>query len=480
MPAQTRKITVDTFALFLGRAVGLLLGMVRLNFLARYLGVGNFGVLNSATFFVSLFLPLFDLGISQILTREIVRKPDQGNRLLGQALAMKAIIAVGSSVLVYCVAEVSAFDRVTSWAVFFTTAAIAINSISTAYLSAFQAQRRMVTVSLLLLFSDVALSLILIVMLPIIPQMNTVLLGTVAVAAINVLVMMVLYRRTSGRLIIHMDSAEWRPMIAAGMPIAICSFGAAIYTFISPNILKHVRGDIEVGLYGAGYKLISIITLVPIVLSQILYTVFADFHANSRHKLGKALEDALRVTMEISIPLAVGTAVLAPAIVAFLYPPEFAGAAVVLRTIIVGNAFGFLAWVFFTFQLATGHQKFCMWNALFVAALVTAASIVVVPYYGYLGVAFIVGATDVGLCINHMLFARHLGFSVLKPGTIGRIALSCAAMFLVVWFLRDQYLFVPIGAGIVIYGVSLYLSGGIGDQEREILRKIRRRLRVEN
>ena len=62
MPSQTKKITLDTASLFFGKILGMLIGMVRLNYQARYLGVANFGILNFALYFCSLFQILFDLG----------------------------------------------------------------------------------------------------------------------------------------------------------------------------------------------------------------------------------------------------------------------------------------------------------------------------------------------------------------------------------------------------------------------------------
>jgi PST family polysaccharide transporter len=277
-----------------------------------------------------------------------------------------------------------------------------------------------------------------------------------------------------------MNSSDWLSMILGGLPIAVSSFCAAVYMYVSPNILKYARGDIEVGIYGAGYKLISVFLLIPTVLSQVLYPLFSEFHAHSRHKLGKALDDALRVTFEISLPLAVGTVVLAPAIIAFLFPPEYAGSATVLRAIIIGNVVGYQAWVLYAFQLATGNQKFCMWNSLIVAVLVTATSFGVVPRFGYVGVALIVGGTDVILFINHAIYAKHLGYSIIKPGIVVRVMSSSTLMFIVVWYLRNQFLPVPIIAGMLVYGVALYFSGSIGEQERSIIGKIMRRVGMGN
>ena len=121
------------------------------------------------------------------------------------------------------------------------------------------------------------------------------------------------------------------------------------------------------GIYGAGFKLVSILTLVPTAFTQVVFPIFADFSVRAPQKLAKALADGLRVMAEVSFPLAAGGAVLAPQIIALLYPADYAPAATVLAIIVTGNAFGFLAWILQSFLLALNHQRFCMWNSLTVA-----------------------------------------------------------------------------------------------------------------
>src|SRR5512143_1356173 len=123
MATQTRKITLDAAALFTGRAVGLLLGVVRLNYFASYLGVEQFGLLNFAAYFVLLFQSLFDLGIAQLLTREIARETPRSRSLLGQALLLKAAIGILSALIVFIAVAASRFDAATNEALALTTVA---------------------------------------------------------------------------------------------------------------------------------------------------------------------------------------------------------------------------------------------------------------------------------------------------------------------------------------------------------------------
>ncbi len=113
MATQTKKITLDAAALFTGRAVGLLLGVVRLNYLASYLGVERFGLFNFAAYFVLLFQTLFDLGIAQLLTREIARETARSALLLGRALVLKAAIGMLAAIIVFGAVAASRFDAAT-------------------------------------------------------------------------------------------------------------------------------------------------------------------------------------------------------------------------------------------------------------------------------------------------------------------------------------------------------------------------------
>ncbi len=475
MPTQTKKITIDTAALFVGKGVGLLLGIVRLNYLATYLGLTNFGVLNSALYFTAVFQPLFDLGLSQLLTREMAKEPGQSNPLLGRVIVLKLAIALVASAVVGAAAAMSGFNEITNWAVLLTTAAMAVNSLGLAYLSAFQAQRRMVLVSLMTMFGDLVLSIGIIFLLPRLPAVNTALTLTVAVAVVNLLVLAILYNHVAGPPRLAVTPETWRLLLREGFPIAVSSFGVSMYTFISPNVLKYSRGDAEVGVFSAGYKLISILTLIPMVLTQVLFPLFSDFAANSRHKLGKALQDAVRVTAEISVPLAVGTLIIAPEVIRLVYPPAYADAAAVLRWIIAGNAFGYVAWILFTFLISIDEQHYCMWNALAVACLVFIASVLVVPRFGYQGAAAINGASDVMLFLSLSAFARRRGYHLGSARAAEKILAATAVMAVVVLVCLRWGIFAAVPAGVCAYGAMLYTLRAFGDQERELLARILQR-----
>ena len=80
---------------FLRMGLGLLVGV----WVARYLGPGGFGILNYAIAFVTLFTTLATLGLNNIIIRDVVRKPDEKDEVMGTAFVLKLLGGLFISIL---------------------------------------------------------------------------------------------------------------------------------------------------------------------------------------------------------------------------------------------------------------------------------------------------------------------------------------------------------------------------------------------
>ncbi len=468
MPTQTKKITLDAAALFAGKAVGLLLGIVRLNYLASYLGLERFGLFNFAAYFVLLFQSLFDLGIAQLLTREIARDIARSTMLLGKALILKAAIGIVSAAIVFGAVAASGFDAETNGALALTTLAQVVTSLSLTFLSAFQAHRKMAFVAATSVVNDLLLSGLVILILPFSASVGTVLLLTNLVAVANFTVLWSVYRRTVGAPQLGVDWPLWQHLLHEGFPMAVSAFGISIYMYIGPTILRYVRPKEEVGLFFAGYKFISILTLIPAAISQVVYPIFSEFTARAPQKLEKALQDALRMMFEISAPLAVGAILLAPKIMDLVFPSAYAAGGVVLQIIIAGNTVGFLAWILTSFLLAIGRQTYCMWVSLVLAGAASVANLLLVPVHGFVAVAYIIAATDILLFLSFGTYVMRRGYTPLAFHAPAKIILCSAAMGIVLWFARSLPLLLLVPLGVLCYGLLFLILRVPGDQEREV------------
>ena len=89
--SKNSKIFKNIVWLFFDRTIRIFGGLFIGVWIARYLGPEFYGVLNYVIAYTALFSFLAKLGLDQIVVREIVKRPDQKDLILGTAFALKFI-----------------------------------------------------------------------------------------------------------------------------------------------------------------------------------------------------------------------------------------------------------------------------------------------------------------------------------------------------------------------------------------------------
>lgn len=112
-PEGFRKYFRNTSWMFVDKVVRLVSVLITSIFVTRYLGPELFGQLNYASAFVGMFFALTAMGLDDILIRDLVRRPDRRNQLMGTAAAIKFGGAVILFATVVALALVKHMDRAT-------------------------------------------------------------------------------------------------------------------------------------------------------------------------------------------------------------------------------------------------------------------------------------------------------------------------------------------------------------------------------
>ncbi len=80
--------------MFFARIGNMIIALIATAYIARSIGVQNYGQLSYATSFVSLFSFFAAFGIDQVLSRDLVRFPDKRNTYMGSAMALRIVTAL--------------------------------------------------------------------------------------------------------------------------------------------------------------------------------------------------------------------------------------------------------------------------------------------------------------------------------------------------------------------------------------------------
>jgi lipopolysaccharide exporter len=213
------------------------------------------------------------------------------------------------------------------------------------------------------------------------------------------------------------------------------------------NVIDYCRlrfSDLYIGrVYGAAtnglFAISGEISVVPVTeisqpINRAAYSKYAEDVRANRSLAPSYLNIASLIWM-ISLPMAVGTAAVAPAIVGLLLGPKWQTAVPVLRWSSIGMAFGLMSTGTPPVCWALGRPRIAAISSAAGAAILIPAAIVCSHLWGYVGVAvaFVV-LSALMVPVNFMLLRRVAGirFAELWP-RVWRIMLGTLLMGGILW-----------------------------------------------
>lgn len=469
--SQARAIASNTLIQIAGRFAGNLLGVATIAVMTRSLDRDGYGAFTTAVSFLQFFGILVDFGLTLTMTRMISDdRHDEG--------------AVASNVLTL---------RLVSGAVFFGLApiiallfpyspqvktAIAIGALSFYAMTASQVltgifQKHLATSKTAL--ADICGRLTLLVgvifaaatgagLLPVIASLVA---GNAVQFGISLF-----YARKITALKLAFNGAMWRTIIKESWPIGLSIAFNLIYLKGDVIILSLFRPQAEVGLYGAAYKVLDVITVVPTIFMGLMLPILARAWTGGSHdefarKLGKAF-DALSL---MALPLAFGTFVVASDLMGFVAGDRFADSGPYLSVLMIAGAAVFWSALFGYSVVAMGLQKRMIAAYAADAALSLALYAYAIPRYGALGAAWVTVFSE---CFIALLTAvavlaklRHLPrFSVFTKATI-----ASAIMAVIVWLAQPFNVLLRVGLGAAAYVALVFVLGAVTKETLASFRK---------
>ena len=89
-----------------GRIVHMLCAFVVSLLTARYLGPGNYGLINYATAYTTFFYSICTLGINSILVKALIDEPENEGETIGTSLILQGIASISSSLMIIGIVKI--------------------------------------------------------------------------------------------------------------------------------------------------------------------------------------------------------------------------------------------------------------------------------------------------------------------------------------------------------------------------------------
>ena len=470
---QVQRIVKNIGVTGFAQVLTSLMAFVLLIYLARILGEADFGKYSFAISLTTLLATFTDLGVNQLLVREIARDKDLSESYISNAVILKVPLGVMTLALVPILSWLLSLSGDMTMLLYLFGFYNVLLTVSGTYLSLFQAWERMEYVAV---FQIIERSVTVTLGLAVLFMGYGVFAVALVYAVAGVLDLLVAsaisFKRFVRPSISFEPGLQWR-LLVEGLPFGLNSLFAVFFFKIDTVLLGILRDDVAVGVYNAAYNpLLSLSMIISGMVSSAVYPVMSRQFTDG----GDVLENFTMVSCKylsiISFPMAAGCLVLADRFISLFYGGGFSGSIIAFQILSLFIPIRFVSTITGTLLSSIDRQGFRMLSVGLSAALNIILNIILIPLYSYIGASI---ATVVSELFLYMLFLHYIGRHykhVDVNGTFRKPALASVIMGAAVYLMMDLNLLIIILLASCIYFGVLILIRTFDEEDKVILMKL--------
>lgn len=339
------KILENVGWLFVDKILVMGTGLFVMVWMANYLGEENYGKYNFGRAFIEFFVVISTLGLESIVIRDIVKKPELKDRILGTTFGLRLM---GGFLMVVCsvigIMIIRPEDHQMHIIVSIFASAYIFKSVETIDFW-FQSQVQskyavwarnvafLIITALKIYFILSTRSLIHFVVLE------------VLLDVLSVIGLVVMYRHAGN--VISKWKFEWglaKSLIKEGMPMLLSTVMIVIYIKLDQVMLGQIIDDNDksVGIYSVAAKLSEIWYFIPMILGSSLFPSLIKSKELGEETYLNRFQSYFDLNAGIAILISLPASLLAPFLFGFLFPDKYHGADLMFSIHIWAAVFVFL------------------------------------------------------------------------------------------------------------------------------------------
>ena len=384
-----KKIILDNLNWLLADRIirlagGLFIGI----WIARYLGPKNFGLLNFALSFASLFGMLGKVAIEQVAVRELTRYPGDTGTILGSIFRLKLWGSMTAALIAIPAAWMAQPDN----PLFIAMVAIiavgfmfnAIDAIDIFYqakvISKIVVQIRSVA---FIFFAAVRIGLV----QGQYPVIWFALVSTLEMAC-GSLMLAWFYHKREGFAAWKWHAGHAKALLRDGWPLIASSLLIVIHTRIDQVMLGQMLGEIQVGLYSAAVRISEAWLFVPGMIVQTVMPYFVRLRETSPARYQQRLMQLYSAMFWLGASVGLTVMLVGKPAINLLFGEKYAASYGALVLIVWTGIFISQAVARGIWMISENFQMFRLLNNLVSVPLNIALNLYLIPQYGITGAAF--------------------------------------------------------------------------------------------
>lgn len=415
--SENKRIIKNIGWLFFDRIIRIAGGLFIGIWVARYLGPEFFGVLNYVIAYTALFSFLAKLGLDKIIIREIIRRPDKKDLILGTGFVLKL---VGSVILLTAVASTVLIFKPQNHDIFYFVLIIAAGYVFQSFdVIDFFFQSRVQSKFTVLSKNCAFIVINILRVVFILNKFSLIYFVWMVLLEIFISTGLLIFFYYNNRQTIwswKFDLSIAKELIKDAWPLMAGALFVDIYLKIDQVMIGNMLDSAQLGIYSAAVNLSSSWYFVPVAIVQSLYPHFDRLKNIDNTKYYQGLLRLYSSMLWLGVIAGMVALIWGQEIISLLYGPEYEAAASALiiniwAGIFVAQAVARGIWI-----IAENLQRYRLLIQLIVALSNIAGNMYLIPIMGIKGAAL---STLCSQCL--CTWGISLFFKPLRASTISMI-----------------------------------------------------------
>ncbi len=408
-----RAILKQTSWLFFAQVLNRGISFFYIIYLARTLGVSDFGLLTAALAYFSILSSVADFGFNRFFIREVAKDKSKAPELLWNV----AMLRITLTLVFFAIFSVTVYsfdpDKIRVSLILLASLAILPQAIAFTFDAVFVGIQKLQYSAISLFVSALSTAL---VGLYLVGKgfgpwgaVSALIVGQVIYAAV-----LIIFLFKHQRLILSpVRLAVIKEVVVGSLPYGLLAVLGLLYFRIDAILLSYLRGSFETGIYGAAYRFLEAVIFIPTAFSLALFPVLSRAHDTSLHDVKKLYFKSFKVMLGVGLMVLLGYILILPEVIKAVLPNYLQSiSAIVILSLSI--PFMFIHVPAVSVLLSTDkYLKQVLLLSVLALAFNVSANLIFIPRFGFIAASWVTVTSEI---LSFIIFFKLVKVKILdKP-----------------------------------------------------------------
>ncbi len=281
-----QKLTKNIGFSAISQIIGAILAFILIIYVARFLGEAQFGDYSFAISFTSLFVIFADIGINQLIIREIARDNSLTGEYITNVSFLKILLSVITFGIIALTINLMHYPQYVVYVVYLFGIYTLLDSFSQIFMSIFQAFEKMEYVAITTIVIKIIITILALFLLFSGYGLIELAYAYVLVGIIQVVLSLFISIKKITKPTLKLNFSLWRHLTIKSLPFGLNTLFAMMFFRIDSILLSILENNVAVGIYSAAYNpLLAIGSMLSTITISALYPVMSRYYVSSKDSL---------------------------------------------------------------------------------------------------------------------------------------------------------------------------------------------------